>query len=170
MGHSLKWATGSRLFGLLTQFPHFPRELVVHSQKWTTSSRLFGAFASVSALFRGANGPLERVDHWLTTFRAFGPVSALFPGASGPLDGVDHWLTTYRQLCLSFRLSPSLFKPAAGPFPSFSSTFYLELSCKKAPFRVFIYEDTFSRRKENAVCDRQLGISTFISCLVSALN
>ena len=108
MVHSLKWATGSRLFGLLTQFPHFPRELVVHSQKWTTSSRLFGAFASVSALFRGANGPLERVDHWLTTFRAFGPVSALFPGASGPLDGVDHWLAAFRQLCLGFRLSPSL--------------------------------------------------------------
>ena len=143
MVHSKEWTTGSRLFGLLAQFPHFSQELVVHSTEWTTGSRLFGAF---------------------------GLVSALFPGASGPLDGVDHWLTTYRQLCLSFRLSPSLFKPAAGPFPSFSSTFYLELSCKKAPFRVFIYEDTFSHRKENATCDRLLGISTFISCLVSVLN
>ena len=197
MVHSTEWSTGSRLFGLLTRFPPVPRELVVHSKEWTTGSHLFGAFDLVSATFRGASGPLDGVVHWLTAFRAFDLVSALFPGASGPLDGVvhwlavfrafglvsalsrgasgpldgvDHWLATLRQLCLSFRLSPSLFKPATCPFPSFSSTFYLELSCKKAPFRVFIYEDTFSRRKENAACDRRLGISTFISCLVSASN
>ena len=108
MVHSTEWSTGSRLFGLLTQFPHFPRELVVHSTEWSTGSRLFGAFGLVSALFQGASGPLSKVDHWLTTFRAFDPVSALFPGASGPLGGVDHWLTTFRQLCLSFCLSPSL--------------------------------------------------------------
>ena len=174
--HSFEWSTGSRLFGAFDPvsalFPGASGPLggVVHSTEWTTGSRLFGAFGLVSALSRGASGPLSKVVHWLTTFRTFDLVSALFQGASGPLDGVDHWLATLRQLCLSFRLSPSLFKPATCPFPSFSSTFYLELSCKKAPFRVFIYEDTFSHRKENAACDRRLGISTFISCLVSVLN
>ena len=108
MVHSLKWTTGSRRCGLLTQFRPFSQELVVHSKEWTTGSRLFGAFGLVSALFQGASGPLSKVDHWLTTFRAFGLVSALSRGASGPLDGVDHWLATLRQLCLSFRLSPSL--------------------------------------------------------------
>ena len=98
MVHSTEWSTGSRLFGLLTRFPHFPEELVVHSKEWTTGSHLFGAFDLVSATFRGASGPLERVDHWLTAFKAFDPVSALFRGASGPLDGVDHWLTAFRGI------------------------------------------------------------------------
>ena len=47
------------------------REPVVHSLKWATGSWLFGAFDPVSALFPGASGPLERVDHWLAAFWAF---------------------------------------------------------------------------------------------------
>ena len=49
MVHSKEWTTGSRLFGLLAQFPHFSQELVVHSTEWTTGSRLIGNFALVSA-------------------------------------------------------------------------------------------------------------------------
>ena len=57
--------------GLLTLFQPFHEELVVHSLKWTTSSRLFLAFDPVSALSQGASGPLDKVDHWLTTFPSF---------------------------------------------------------------------------------------------------
>ena len=108
MVHSKEWSTGSRFFLAFDPVSAFfqgasgPLERVVH---WLAA---FQAFGLVSAFFQGASGPLDGVDHWLTAFRVFDLVSALFPGASGPLDGVDHWLTTFRQLCLSFRLSPSL--------------------------------------------------------------
>ncbi len=51
MVHSLKWTTGSRLFGLLSRILPFPEELVVHSTEWSTGSRLFLASDPVSALF-----------------------------------------------------------------------------------------------------------------------
>ena len=38
---------------------------MVHSAEWTTGSQLFLAFDLVSALSRGASGPLDGVDHWL---------------------------------------------------------------------------------------------------------
>ena len=66
MVHSKEWATGSRLFGLLTLFRHFPGELVVHSTEWTTGSHLFPAFDLVSILFL-----------------AFALISALFLEARG---------------------------------------------------------------------------------------
>ena len=69
MVHSKEWTTGSRLFGLLAWFRALSGELVVHSKEWTTGSRLFGAFDPVSATFRGASGPLQRVDHWLAALR-----------------------------------------------------------------------------------------------------
>lgn len=47
----------------------FLGEPVVHSAEWTTGSHLFRAFDSVLELFRGASGPLQRVDHWLTALR-----------------------------------------------------------------------------------------------------
>ena len=84
---------------------------MVHSAEWSTGSRLFGAFDLVSALFRGASGPLSKVGHWLAAFRAFGLVSALSRGASGPLNGVDHWLTDFRAFDPVF----ALFQGASGP-------------------------------------------------------
>ena len=161
MVHSTEWSTGSRLFGLLTRFPPVPRELVVHSKEWTTGSHLFGAFDLVSATFRGASGPLDGVVHWLTAFRAFDLVSALFPGASGPLDGVvhwlavfrafglvsalsrgasgpldgvDHWLATLRQLCLSFRLSPSLLSRLPALFLASHQLFISSFRAKRRLF------------------------------------
>ena len=116
MVHSLKWATGSWLFGAFDPVSAlFPGASgpLDRVDHWLAA---FWAFDPVSALFPGASGPLDGVVHWLTTFRAFDLVSALFPGASGPLDRVDHWLTAYRQLCLSFRLSPSLLSPRPALF------------------------------------------------------
>ena len=155
MVHSSEWTTGSRLFGLLTQFPPFSRELVVHSKEWTTGSRLFGAFGLVSALFPGASGPLVGVDHWLTAFRAFDLVSALFPGASGPLDGVVHWLTTYRQLCLSFRLSPSLLSPRPALFLASHQLFISSFDAKRPLFGYLYMKIHFhtERRMRHATAD-----------------
>ena len=79
MVHSKEWATGSRLFGLLTLFRHFPGELVVHSTEWTTGSRLFRLLTQ----FR--HFPGELVVHslkWTTSshlFLAFDLISALYP-------------------------------------------------------------------------------------------
>ena len=157
MVHSTEWSTGSRLFGLLTQFPHFSRELVVHSTEWTTGSRLFGAFDPVSALFQGASGPLERVDHWLAAFWAFDPVSALFPGASGPLDGVDHWLATLRQLCLSFRLSPSLLIRLPALFLASHQLFISSFRAKRPLFGYLYMKQHFHNERRMRHASANLG-------------
>ena len=157
MVHSTEWSTGSRLSRLLTQFPPFSRELVVHSTEWSTGSRLFGAFDPVSALFQGASGPLERVDHWLTTFRAFDPVSALSRGASGPLDGVVHWLATFRQLCLSFRLSPSLLSRRPALFLASHQLFISSFRARRLLFGYLYMKKHFHTERRMRHATANLG-------------
>ena len=184
MVHSTEWATGSRLFGAFDLVSAFSRgasgqlDGVVH---WLTAFRafdlvsalfpgasgpldgvvhwlaVFRAFGLVSALSRGASGPLERVGHWLTIFRAFGLVSALFPGASGPLDGVDHWLTTYRQLCLSFRLSPSLLSRRPALFLASHQLFISSFRAKRILFGYLYMKKHFHTERRMRYATAYLG-------------
>ena len=182
MVHSTEWTTGSRLCGAfdsvsgtfrgasgpldgvvhwLTTFRAFdpissffqgasgPLDGVVH---WLTA---FRAFDLVSALFPGASGPLDGVVHWLAVFRAFGLVSALSRGASGPLDGVDHWLATLRQLCLSFRLSPSLLIRLPPLFLASHQLFISSFRAKRLLFGYLYMKIHFhaERRMRHATAD-----------------
>ena len=155
MVHSKEWSTGLRLFGLLTQFPHFSRELVVHSKEWTTGLRLFGLLTQ----FRHFSQELVvHSTEWTTGSRlcgAFGLVSALFQGASGPLDGVDHWLATLRQLCLSFRLSPSLLIRLPALFLASHQLFISSFRAKRPLFGYLYMKIHFhtERRMRHATAD-----------------
>ena len=79
LAHGFSW--------LLTHFRHFLGQLVAHSTEWTTGSRLFLAFDPFSALSQAASGPLDGVDHWLTShyiLRNFGLVLAVKVALSRP--------------------------------------------------------------------------------------
>ena len=130
MVHSTEWTTGSRLFGLLTPFLPFSRELVVHSKEWSTGSRLCGAFDLVSALFQGASGPLERVVHWLATFR---------------------------QLCLSFRLSPSLLSRRPALFLASHQLFISSFRAKRLLFGYLYMKIHFHTERRMRYATADLG-------------
>ena len=157
MVHSTEWTTGSRLFGAfdlvsaLFQGASGPLDGVVH---WLTTFRAFGL---VSALFPGASGPLDGVDHWLATFKAFDRVSALFPGASGPLDGVDHWLTAFRQLCLGFRLSPSLLNRWPALFPASHQLFISSFRARRPLFGYLYMKIHFHAERRMRYATANLG-------------
>ena len=89
-------------FWFVAWFGWFLGELVVHSTEWTTGAALFLVFALVSDDFRGASGPLDRVDHWRGAFLGFCPGLGDFLGASGPLGGVDHWRGALHRFWLGF--------------------------------------------------------------------
>ena len=130
---------------------------MVHSTEWSTGSRLCGAFGLVSALFQGASGPLDGVVHWLAAFRAFGLVSAFFQGASGPLDGVDHWLTAFRQLCLSFRLSPSLLIRRPALFLASHQLFISSFRAKRPLFGYLYMKKHFHTERRMRHASANLG-------------
>ena len=157
MVHSTEWSTGSRLCGAfdlvsaLFQGASGPLDGVDH---WLTA---FRAFDLVSALFPGASGPLDGVVHWLTTFRAFDLVSALFPGASGPLDRVDHWLAAFRQLCLGFRLSPSLLNRRPALFLASHQLFISSFRARRPLFGYLYMKKHFHTERRMRYATAYLG-------------
>ena len=157
MVHSTEWSTGSRLCGAfdlvsaLFQGASGPLDGVDH---WLTA---FRAFDLVSALFPGASGPLDGVGHWLTTFRAFDLVSALFPGASGPLDKVDHWLAAFRQLCLGFRLSPSLLNRRPALFLASHQLFISSFRARRPLFGYLYMKKHFHTERRMRYATAYLG-------------
>ena len=157
MVHSAEWSTGSRLFGAFDSVSGTfrgasgPLGGVDH---WLAA---FQAFGLVSAFFQGASGPLDGVDHWLTAFRVFDLVSALFPGASGPLQRVDHWLATFRQLCLSFRLSPSLLSRRPAIFLASHQLFISSFRAKRLLFGYLYMKKHFHTERRMRHASANLG-------------